>query len=95
MRLGEYCFDLRREELRRGDSLVRLTAAETRLLKLLAVNAGVALSREELTGQGGTNGGARTVDVQVMRLRRKIETDPKLPRYLQTVRGRGYMLRPD
>lgn len=95
VRLGEYCFDLRREELRRGDSLVRLTAAETRLLKLLAVNAGVALSREELTGQGGTNGGARTVDVQVMRLRRKIETDPKLPRYLQTVRGRGYMLRPD
>lgn len=95
VRLGEYCFDLRREELRRGDSLVHLTAAETRLLKLLAFNAGVALSREELTRQGGTNGGARTVDVQVMRLRRKIETDPKLPRYLQTVRGRGYMLRPD
>jgi len=53
------------------------------------------LSRDELIELTGTAGGGRAVDVQVTRLRRKIERDPKVPRYLQTVRGRGYMLQPD
>ena len=58
-------------------------------------NAGGTLSREELIKESRIDGGARTVDVQVTRLRRKIEQDPRLPRYLQTVRGEGYVLRPD
>ena len=53
------------------------------------------ISRETLTERGAIAGGVRAVDVQVTRLRRKVEPDPKLPRYLQTVRGRGYVLRPD
>ena len=53
------------------------------------------LSREELIELTGASGGGRAVDVQVTRLRRKIEQNPKLPRYLRTVRGKGYVLRPD
>ena len=93
--LGEFEFDLAREELTRGADPVRLTASEARLLKLLALNAGAAMSRERLARGGGISGGDRAVDVQVTRLRRKIEPDPKIPRYLQTVRGKGYLLRPD
>jgi len=95
VRMGRHTFDLSREELRCDDRPVRLTASEARLLKALASNAGIPLSREELTREGEIAGGGRTVDVQVTRLRRKIEPDPKLPRYLQTVRGKGYVLRPD
>ncbi len=93
--LGEFEFDLAREELRRGADPVRLTASEARLLKLLALNPGAAMSRESLARGGSISGGDRAVDVQVTRLRRKIEPDPKIPRYLQTVRGKGYLLRPD
>jgi two-component system phosphate regulon response regulator OmpR len=53
------------------------------------------LSREDLSRRCEISGGDRTVDVQVTRLRRKFEADPRAPRYLQTVRGRGYILRPD
>jgi two-component system phosphate regulon response regulator OmpR len=53
------------------------------------------MSRESLARGGGIKGGDRAVDVQVTRLRRKFEPDPKMPRYLQTVRGQGYILRPD
>jgi two-component system phosphate regulon response regulator OmpR len=74
---------------------IRLTSAETRLLGVLARNAGQVLTRDALSDLGGIAGNARTVDVQVTRLRRKIEDDPKLPRYLHTVRGEGYVLRPD
>lgn len=95
IRLGRLRFDLAREELRDGERLVKLTEAETRLLRLLAENPGQAIAREELTRRGGIAGHARTVDVHVARLRRKIESDPKLPRYLKTLRGSGYVLRPD
>jgi two-component system phosphate regulon response regulator OmpR len=95
VRLGEYCFDLAREQLHCGADPVHLTSAEASLLKALARNAGTAVSREELSRQCRTGANVRTIDVQVTRLRRKIEPDPKLPRYLQTVRGRGYVLRPD
>lgn len=74
---------------------MRLTQAETSLLKVLANNPGRALSRNDLLGLARLSGNERTVDVQVTRLRRKIEDDPHLPRYLQTVRGTGYMLRPE
>jgi two-component system phosphate regulon response regulator OmpR len=93
--LGEMVFLLDREELRQGEEVVRLTSVETALLKALATRAGMPLSREDLIAFTGAVGGDRAVDVQVTRLRRKIERDPRDPRYLQTVRGRGYVLKPD
>ncbi len=95
VRMGEMVFDLGREELSCGDRPVKLTSVETALLAALARRPGVAMSREELIELTGAVGGDRAVDVQVTRLRRKIESDPREPRYLQTVRGRGYVLKPD
>ncbi len=95
MRLGEFSWDLARGELRRGDQPVHLTQAERDLLAILADLAGQGVARDELAARTGNSANPRTVDVQVTRLRKKIEDDPRLPRYLQTVRGIGYMLRPD
>lgn len=95
VRLGGLQFDLGRELLLRGDSPIKLTTTETALMKVLAAEPGRIMSREELTQILQIDGGDRAVDVQVTRLRRKVEPDPKIPRYLQTVRGRGYVLRPD
>jgi two-component system phosphate regulon response regulator OmpR len=92
---GAFSFDLDRVELRRGEAFVRLPTAELQLLKALADRAGEPVSREELSGVSAEVGNARTIDVQVTRLRRKIEADPKFPRYLQTVRGVGYALMTD
>ena len=91
--LGRFYFDLKRNELRDGEKAVRLTSAETGLLKIFAVKPGQIISRYDLCDRLGVSD--RTVDVQVTRLRRKIEDDPKAPRYLQTVWGEGYVLRPD
>jgi two-component system phosphate regulon response regulator OmpR len=93
--LGEFRFDLQREALYRGDRQIRLTTAETRLLKALAARPGEAVSRDQLAVETGARLTSRTVDVQVTRLRRKIEPDPRTPRYLQTIRGQGYVLWPD
>lgn len=93
--MGDLTFLVDREELRRGEELVKLTSVETALMVALARRAGVPLSREELIELTGAAGGDRAVDVQVTRLRRKIESDPREPRFLQTVRGRGYVLKPD
>ena len=93
--MGDVAFDLGRQQLDRGGEPIHLTSVETALLIALAEQAGTVLSREELIAATGAEAGGRTVDVQVTRLRRKIEADPRLPRYLQTVRGRGYVLRPD
>ena len=93
--LGACTFDPGRGELRRGDAPVHLTEVEAALLTVLAERPGAILSREELIEHTGAQGGGRAVDVQVTRLRRKIEDDPRMPRYLQTVRGKGYLLRPD
>jgi len=92
--LGAYAFDLERGQLLEGDTPVRLTEGETRLLKRLAQSAHMPIDRIELTDDSD-DGVGRAVDVQVTRLRRKIEPDPQQPRYLQTVRGIGYMLTPD
>ena len=94
LELGACRFDLDRGELTRDGELIRLTEAETRLLRRLASNAHVAVDRLDLAQETADSSG-RAVDVQVTRLRRKIEDDPKAPRYLQTVRGVGYMLAPD
>lgn len=92
---GTFRFHMRREELYKGSARIRLTGTEAGLLKALALNASAPLSREELQRRGRVPGNTRSVDVQVARLRRKIETDPKEPQYLQTARGRGYLLRID
>ncbi len=92
--LGQCLFDAERGELFRGEALVRLTEAEAQLLKRLARAPHAPVERHLLASDGGEAGG-RAVDIQVTRLRRKIESDPKTPRYLQTVRGVGYMLAPD
>lgn len=91
---GGFAFDLGREELTRDGAFVYLTEAETLLLAELARNAGVAVTREALAA-GTMAGNLRSVDVQMTRLRRKIEEDPRFPRYLQTVRGTGYVLLAD
>jgi len=94
LELGGCRFDLDRGELSRDGELIRLTEAETVLLRRLAANAHAAVDRLDLARETADPSG-RAVDVQVTRLRRKIEPDPKAPRYLQTVRGVGYMLAPD
>ena len=93
--LGAFCFEPKRALLSGTSGLIKLTSAESSLLTALAVRPGEVLTRLELTEECDIAGGERSVDVQVTRLRRKFEKDPKTPRYLQTVRGRGYVLRPD
>ncbi len=95
IQFGPFRFEPRRGELKRGATAIRLTQAETGLLRVLAGNPGEAVSREDLAEAIGIQGSVRTVDVQMTRLRRKIEADPRYPRYLQTVRGTGYVLIPD
>jgi len=97
LHLGAVRYDLDRGEMWRGEAPVRLTATEAALMRVFAAAPGVAISRDKLVGEAGAEDAAqeRAVDVQITRLRRKIEDDPKVPRYLQTVRGEGYMLQPD
>jgi two-component system phosphate regulon response regulator OmpR len=90
---GHWVFDLRRDALTKDNTITRLTGGETALLAALASTPGQAVSR--LTLSERTGGGERAVDVQVTRLRRKIEIDPKEPLHLQTVRGEGYRLAAD
>ncbi len=91
VQFGPFTFDIERGELRDKNEVVRITEREREMLRLLAQNAGGTVSREALSGQGGA-GNERTIDVQVNRLRRKIEADPANPLFLQTVRGAGYRL---
>ena len=95
VRFGIFRFDLARAELFRGGDTVHLTTAETGLLASLAQQACRPVSREELSQSAAFSGNIRNVDVQMTRLRRKIEQDPRYPRYLQTVRGTGYVLKPE
>jgi len=91
VRFGDFTFDLGRSELRQGNEIIRLTDREREMLSLLAGNAGETVSRETLAGPAAA-GNERTIDVQVNRLRRKIERDQANPLHLQTVRGAGYRL---
>jgi two-component system, OmpR family, phosphate regulon response regulator OmpR len=92
--MGQCIFDSERGELRRAGKRVRLTSSEAQLLKLFAANAGRPFSRASLCTRLNIQL-ERSVDGQVTRLRRKIEEDPKLPLYIQTIRGIGYVLVPD
>jgi two-component system phosphate regulon response regulator OmpR len=98
LNLGDIRYDLERGEIWQAEDLVRLTATEMQLMKIFSAKPGEPISRNKLVEELGRDRGQaqeRAVDVQITRLRRKIETDPKQPRYLQTVRGAGYMLAPD
>jgi two-component system phosphate regulon response regulator OmpR len=99
VRFGNFLFHLARGELRRGDELIHLTDREREMLRLLAATPGETITRQALGGGSDANGngnggstGERAVDVQVNRLRRKIERDPANPLFIQTVRGTGYRL---
>ena len=103
LHLGRVRYDVARGALWQGDLPVRLTATEAALMRIFGSEPGVTLSREALVDRMGRDRGGpaavqaqeRAVDVQITRLRRKIEADPRQPRYLQTVRGEGYILIPD
>lgn len=98
LHLGPVRYDIERGELWNGDDLVRLTATEAQLMRIFSKHVGEAVTRSQLVEDLGRDRGQaqeRAVDVQITRLRRKIEADSKQPRYLQTVRGAGYMLAPD
>lgn len=97
--MGMLRYDTEKAELLQGDTYLRLTGTEQALLRRLAASRGQPVSRSELIedlgrGSGGdeSDNSERAIDVQITRLRRKIEPDPKEPRFLQTVRGTGYML---
>lgn len=98
LHLGPVRYEVDRAELWRGSEQIRLTATEAALMRIFAAQPNAPVSREKLVADLGRDEGqatARAVDVQITRLRRKIEADTKQPRYLQTVRGAGYMLAPD
>jgi len=92
-KIGDWRYNPLHDELVNGKDVVRLTSVEANLLRALAENAGQVMSRDALAQVCGLEAGERTIDVQVTRLRRKIEENSKAPRYLQTVRGKGYLLR--
>lgn len=95
VRIGDKVFDAGRGELRDATGPIRLTGGEAALLTALAAKSNEVLSREEIAeALGMDDSGERAIDVQVVRLRRKIEADPREPRFLHTVRGRGYILKP-
>jgi two-component system phosphate regulon response regulator OmpR len=94
VKMGAALYDPQGARLTKNGKPVKLTSAEAALLQLFAANAGHAFSRGDLCARLGVSL-ERSIDVQVTRLRRKIEEDPKLPLYLQTVRGVGYVLVPD
>ena len=98
LHMGAVRYDVERAEMWRGGELVRLTASEVQLMRIFAAHPGIPISRTRLVEDLGVGRGQaqeRAIDVQITRLRRKIEDDSRQPRYLQTVRGAGYMLAPD
>lgn len=98
LNLGPVRYDIARGEMWQGEELVRLTATESHLMRIFSGCPGEPVTRARLVeelSRSGEQTQERAVDVQITRLRRKIELDPKQPRYLQTVRGAGYMLAPE
>ena len=98
LHLGAIRYDVERGEMWQGDQPIHLTATESQLMRIFAARPNQPVSRGKLVEDLGRDRGQaqeRAVDVQITRLRRKIEPNPKQPRYLQTVRGEGYMLAPE
>jgi two-component system phosphate regulon response regulator OmpR len=94
IRMGDFAFHVARGELKRRDETIKLTERERDLLRMFAQRPGLPIARHELASDEST-GSERAIDVQINRLRRKIESDPANPVYLQTVRGKGYILHTD
>ena len=94
VRMGDYVFVISRGELKKGDETIKLTERERDLMRMFAQRAGTPIARHELSVEESTNS-ERAIDVQINRLRRKIELDPGNPVYLQTARGKGYILYTD
>ena len=94
IKMGELVFNTERGELKRGETLIKITERERDLLRQFAQQPGTCIARHELAADDST-GSERAIDVQINRLRRKIEVDPSNPVYLQTVRGKGYILYAD
>lgn len=92
--LGDYTFDVEKAELLLNQQTVSITTAEANLLKILALSPGRPHSREDLAVRTGVSLSPRTIDVQVTRLRRRIEPDPRMPTFIKTVRHKGYVLWP-
>ena len=92
--MGQFTFHIERGELQKENTSIKLTERERDLMRLFAGRAGTPIPRHELASEEA-GGNERAVDVQINRLRRKIETDPANPVYLQTVRGKGYILHTD
>lgn len=92
---GDYRFDLQKNRLFRGDEFVHLTTQEQDILQILATSAGRPVSRETLAQAGSFTGNERSVDVQINRLRKKLENSPGRPQHIVTVRGSGYVLQVD
>ena len=88
---GSFSFNIVKRELKKGAEVIRLTDREQEIMAAFALKPGETVPRYELVGQESEIG-ERTIDVQINRLRRKIEFDPANPVYLQTVRGIGYKL---
>ena len=98
LQMGSVWYDVTRGELWNNNSLVKLTSTEAALMRIFSANVYNPVSRPKLVedlARDGVQSQERSVDVQITRLRRKLEVDPKVPRYLQTARGAGYMLAPD
>lgn len=93
LKIGDFTFDIKTNELRDKDgNIMHITPLEQTLLSILGKKNGQIFSREQLAELLETGENSRSIDVQITRLRKKIEKDSKNPRYLQTIRGKGYML---
>ncbi|MCY4305379.1 MAG: response regulator [Aestuariivita sp.] len=98
LKLGSVRYDVKQGELWRGNELVHLTVTESQLMKIFSTHLGETVSRSQLVenlGRDRSYAQERAMDVQITRLRRKLEENQKQPRYLQTVRGAGYLLTPE
>lgn len=95
MRFGEYRFDIAQGRLSRGEEAIYLTSSEVDCLRILAESAGTPVTREQVAAKLGDVTNERSVDVQINRLRKKIEPTPGKPIYLQTIRHAGYVLYAD
>ena len=93
IRFGRFTFDIERQQLTDDGEPIHLTTAELSLLSILARQPGTPVDRRSLSQQSRISGSDRAVDTQIARLRRKLETDPRRPQYLLTMRGAGYVLR--
>ncbi|MBL8629998.1 MAG: response regulator transcription factor [Rhodospirillaceae bacterium] len=95
LKFGPCRYDLARHQLTMDGQPVHLTSSEAELLRILADHVNEPVDRMVLAAAAEDGSNPRTIDVQITRLRRKLEVDPRQPRYLQTVRGTGYLLRAD